>query len=71
MTPPKLLAPPKFPPWELCPQCGEQLAVTINGIAWCTSAQCDPRGNSLRAVERHFQKHPAAEPENSNPEGAA
>lgn len=68
----KLLTPPLFPPWEVCRECREQLAVTIRDLQWCTSAQCDPRGNTLRAIERYFQQHPAqqhpaAEPANSKP----
>lgn len=55
----QLLGAPKFPQWEYCPECHEVFSVVIDGLRWCTSARCDPRGNTLRALDRYFEKHPA------------
>ncbi len=55
---PAALVPPVFPPWQLCRECGERLAINLNGVDWCTSARCDPRGHTLRALDEHFRKYP-------------
>jgi hypothetical protein len=65
----QLLAAPKFPPWQMCPECGENFACEVNGLRWCTSARCDPRGQTLRALDRWFEKHPAPAQEPADSKG--